>query len=242
MPLISILIPFRDSGDRKEQLEWLQKRWELLFPEAEVIIESDDGKDPFSKTIAVNNCYKRATSDILAIVDADVWVDPELLKKAAQDIRSGKEVWVRPCGTVYRLDKKFTYNLIAFSPNAKFPKVSEANCERITPTVGLVSVFSRKQFEYVGGMDPRFRGWGWEDTAWNLLLDKIFGRASIWDNIVYHLWHPRMKDDTDKPMWPGQEVRNNVVGREYTKNKNSLKLLRKLAAENRARTGIKGNM
>jgi len=238
MPIISILIPFRDTGDRKDQLEWLQKRWAKLFPEAEIIIESDDGNDPFSKTIAVNKCYKRATSDILAIVDADVWLDPQILIKAAEDIRSGKEVWVRPCGTVYRLDKKFTENLIALSPETPFPKVKESNCERITPTVGLVSVFSRKQFEYVGGMDPRFRGWGWEDTAWNLLLDKIFGEASIWDNIVYHLWHPRIKDDSDRAIWPGQETRNHNVGKEYSRNKNSLKMLQRMARENRARTGI----
>lgn len=239
MPLISILIPFRDTGDRKKQLQWLQKRWEKLFPEAEVIIESDDGQNPFSKTIAVNKCYKRATSDILAIVDADVWLDPKILIKAANDIRQGNANWVRPCGTVYRLTKNFTMNLIEFDPSTAFPKVKpEEHTERITPTVGLVCVFSRKQFEAVGGMDERFRGWGWEDTAWNFMLDGMFGKAQIWDNIVYHLWHPRIKDDEDKPIWPGQTERNAVVGKEYTRNRFSRSALRRMAKENKARTGI----
>ncbi len=238
MPLISILIPFRDTGDRKEQLEWLQKRWAKLFPEAEVIIEADDGLDPFSKTVAVNNCYKKATSDILAIVDADVWLDPQLLIDAAEKIRSKKVSWVRPCGTVYRLKESFTGNLVAFSPDTPLPLVGEGDCERITPTVGLVCVFSREQFEYVGGMDERFRGWGWEDTAWNILLDGIFGKAEVWDNIVYHLWHPRMKSNTDKPIWPGQTDRNANVGKEYSRSKNRPKLLNILAKENRKRNKI----
>jgi len=238
MPVMSILIPFRDTGDRSNQLEWLQKRWELLFPEAEVIIESDDGKDPFSKTIAVNKCYKKATSDILAIVDADVWIDPEILKNAAEKIRKNKTPWVRPCGTVYRLKKSFTMNLIEFSPDIPFPKTREEDCERITPTVGLVCVFSKKQFEEVGGMDERFRGWGWEDTAWNTSLDGIFGKAEIWDNVVYHLWHPRSYSDTGKPIWPGQGERNVQVGKLYSTNRRNKEELLKMAKENKKRNNI----
>jgi predicted glycosyltransferase involved in capsule biosynthesis len=238
MPIISILIPFRDNGDRKDQLDWLQKRWEVLFPEAEVIIEPDDGKNPFSKTIAVNRCYKKATSNILAIVDADVWLDPKLFIKAAEDINSGSASWVRPCGTVYRLSEEFTKELVKSNPSSDFPEALESDCERITPTVGLVAVFSREQFEAVGGMDERFRGWGWEDTAWNILLDGIFGKAQVWDNIVYHLWHPRQRGDSDKPIWEGQTNRNNVVGIEYTKNKKNKANLLKIAEENKTRTGI----
>ena len=239
MPIISILIPFRDTGDRKEQLEWLQKRWAKLFPEAEVIIESDDGEDPFSKTIAVNKCYRRATSDILAIVDADVWLDPKILIKAAEYIRAGRANWVRPCGTVYRLTKEFTMNLIEFAPDTPFPLVKpEEHTERITPTVGLVAVFSRMQFETVGGMDERFRGWGWEDTAWNIMLDGMFGKAQVWDNIVYHLWHPRVRSEQGSPIWPGQKQRNAVVGKEYVENKNKRAYLKRMAQQNKRRNNI----
>lgn len=238
MPVISILIPFRDTGDRKKQFEWLQKRWATEFPEAEVIVESDDGKDPFSKTMAVNNCYRKATSDILALVDADCWVDPKILIKAAEEIRAGNASWVRPCKTVYRLTKSFTMKIVA-SDKKSFPKVDpEKDTERITPNVGAVTVFSRKQFEAVGGMDERFRGWGWEDSAFNMVLDKKFGKAQIWDNIVYHFWHPRLRSDTNRPIWPGQTNTNEKVGKKYSKAKTSRILLDKLIRENKSRNNI----
>lgn len=240
MPIISLLIPFRNTGDRKQQFEWLQKRWQSLFPEAEIIIAEDDGKNPFSKTMAVNNAYKKATSDILAIVDADVWVDPKILIKAAEYIRNKKAVWIQPCGTVYRINKEMTFNIIEFTPSSPFPLIREKHTERITPVVGLVAVFSREQFEYCGGMDERFRGWGWEDTAWNTMLNIIFGKSQVWNNIVYHLWHPRGRDESGKPIWEGQTQRNATVGKEYSRAKNNKALMIKIAEENRKRTGIGG--
>jgi predicted glycosyltransferase involved in capsule biosynthesis len=238
MPIMSLLIPFRDTGDRKQQLEWLQKRWEKLFPEAEIIICEDDGKDPFSKTIAVNNAYKKANSDILAIVDADVWVEPKILIEAAEHIRKNPNSWVQPCNTVYRINKEKTFNIVEFTPDVPFPIIKEEDTERITGVVGLVAVFSREQFEYCGGMDERFRGWGWEDTAWNTMLNILFSKAESWDNIVYHLWHPRGKNLNGRPTWKGQTKRNNYIGKEYSLAKNSKTLMLKIAQENRKRTGI----
>jgi predicted glycosyltransferase involved in capsule biosynthesis len=239
MPIISLLIPFRNTGDRQQQFDWLQKRWKALFPEAEIIVAEDDGKDPFSKTIAVNNAYKKATSDILAIVDADVWVKPEILIKAAEDIRNKKAVWVQPCDTVYRINKATTFNIVEFSPESPFPLIKEEHTERITNVVGLVAVFSRKQFEYIGGMDERFRGWGWEDNAFNSTLNTLFGQSQKPNNIVYHLWHPRNRDEQGRPVWEGQTDRNAKVGKQYSKAKNNKALMFKIAEENRNRTGIK---
>lgn len=238
MKEISILIPFRSTGDRTEQFNWLQKKWKEEYPEAEIIVEEDDGQNPFSKTIAVNKAYKKSTSDIIAIVDADVWVNPEILTKAANEIRNKKVAWVQPCKTVYRIDKETTYNIIKQKTNYNIETVKEENTERVTGVVGLVAVCSREQYEYIGGMDERFRGWGWEDTVFNITLNTLFGKSSEWDNIVYHLWHPRARDENGNAIWEGQTQRNAYVGKEYSKAKNNKNLIEKIVKENRKRNNI----
>jgi predicted glycosyltransferase involved in capsule biosynthesis len=236
-PLVSILIPFRSNGDRDQQLAWLKDRWSSLFPEAEIIIEADDGNDPFSKTMAVNNCYKKATSDILVLMDADCWIDPELIKKAAEDIRSKKISWARPCHDVYKLTKEFTFDLIKTSPTSGIA-LNDKSYSGITKAVGFVCVFSRDQFEKVGGMDTRFRGWGGEDNAWNVMLDNMFGKAEDGVGIGYHLWHPTPRNAEGLKQWKNQTGRNNSIVREYNKAIGNKTKIVKLAQENKNRTGI----
>ena len=240
-PVISILIPFRNNGDRQEQFDWLQSRWKALFPEAEVIIESDDNKDPFSKTIAVNRCYARATSDVLAMVDADVWVEPAVLLEAARRIRGGHAAWVQPCNRVVRLNEEYTKELVKTDPTADWnPTIDELKdkAERITPVVGLVAVFSREGFERIGGMDPRFRGWGWEDNAFNNAMNTIHGRVILLQNYVWHLWHPRGLDNSGKPTWVGQQTRNADIGRRYKEARGNRRKMLSLVKEVRSITGI----
>jgi glycosyltransferase involved in cell wall biosynthesis len=241
-PPVSILIPFRDNGDRTAQFDWLQARWRHFYPGAQIIVAQDDGSDPFSKTMAVNNAYQQATSDVLAMVDADVWLDPHLLTAAATTIRNKRSNWVQPCSTVARLSEDYTRALIQrdpselWTPNAK----SDAHgIERSTNVVGLVAVFSRKAFEDVGGMDPRFRGWGWEDNAFNAALATLHGKPRVWKHTVWHLWHPRTRNDEGRPIWPGQTDRNNQVGSLYSAAKGRPALMRKLAREVQGLTGIK---
>ena len=238
MPAISLMIPFRDDGTRVEQMRWLTERWAAHFPEAEVIIEGDDGKDPFSKTIAVNRCYRRTTSDVLAIIDADVWIEPEVLLKAASEVRGAPSTWVRPCDRVMRLSRPTTQMLVQSDPSSAFPELTEADCERITPTVGLACVFSRSMFEAVGGMDPRFRGWGWEDNAWIYLLTSLAGPATVMDNFVFHLWHPRAHHPDGRPAWSGQTTSNIELGLRYKRARKNRSALDALIREVRARTGI----
>jgi hypothetical protein len=64
-------------------------------------------------------------------------------------------------------------------------------------------------------MDPRFRGWGWEDNAFNLLLDSTIGKAYLGRSKVYHFWHGRKRDDKGRPAWEGQTERNAELGRRY---------------------------
>jgi predicted glycosyltransferase involved in capsule biosynthesis len=235
---ISVLIPFKDAENRSDQFKWLHKRWESLGKDFEIVVSSDDGNIPFSKTIAVNNAYRKSTSDILAMVDADVWLDPQILLDAADFIRKSPNSWVRPCEDVYRVNRENTNKILSISPDDPFPNITKDDCERISGATGGVFIFSKKQFETVGGMDSRFRGWGGEDNAWNTLMDSRFSEAVKWNKNLYHLWHPRDRDDSRNAIWTGQSQRNTDLAKEYDVAATDKALLDKIIKENKQRTGI----
>jgi len=237
-PKISLLIPFRNLEQRLDQFAWLEQRWRSLGDDFEVVVSEDDGLDPFSRSVGVNNAYKESTADILAVVDADLWLDPQIFLDAVDFITNNPNSWVRPCTDVYRIKKEVTEEIIKQDPVSQFPTITEEDCERISVAVGGVCVFSRGQFETVGGMDPRFRGWGGEDNAWNTVMDKKFSRAQRWHKDLYHLWHPRNKDENGMPTYPGQTKRNSDLVLEYQVAAKSHITLDKLISENKKRTGI----
>jgi hypothetical protein len=136
-------MPYRDcnDNDREKSMEWTKRKWQYMFPDCEVIIESDDGKNPFSKTTAVNNCYKKSSGEILAMIDSDIYVDRQTILNSANIIKNGKVPWVRPCSKVYRLTKNKSEDIYNLNSNQKFPLIKSSDCERITPVVGLIAMF-----------------------------------------------------------------------------------------------------
>jgi predicted glycosyltransferase involved in capsule biosynthesis len=237
MSLISLLIPFRNTGDREKQYHWLQEKWNTLLPEAEIIVSEDDGNDPFSKTMAVNNAYKKSSSDFLALIDADCWLEPKILLDSVEKIKNGDAIWVNPTKQVYRLNKKTTFDILE-GRDYNFNNITIEETERTSLNVGAASVFTREQFEFIGGMDQRFRGWGGEDNAFNSIINTLFGKPIILDNIIYHLWHPRDRNENGKAIWKNQENSNQIFNIEYNKANNNKDLMLKIAEENRKRTKI----
>jgi glycosyltransferase involved in cell wall biosynthesis len=239
MRKVSIIIPFRDQGDRSRQLEWLRRRYEALAPDFEVIVEPDDGREPFSKTIAVNNGFKKATGDILAVIDADVWVERQTIEEAASMIRSRRAVWVRPAATVLRLSEETTWGLIEQPADIDTPDFLVSQCDAITQTVGLAFVVSADHFADLGGMDPRFRGWGWEDNAFNDAMRCLHGREVVFDRPLVHLWHPRPKDQNGRRVWANQGERNATLGTRYKRARRDPAAMRKLVTEYRRLSKIR---
>jgi predicted glycosyltransferase involved in capsule biosynthesis len=237
-PKISLLIPFRSNGERSAQFDWLQEKWNFLGSDFEIIVSEDDGLDPYSKTIAINNAYKKSTAEILAMVDADVWLDPQILLDAAAFITSNPNSWIRPCTDVYRIKKTKTKEIISGDPSFSFPEITQKDCERVSVAVGGVFVFSKKQFETLGGMDPRFRGWGGEDNAWTIIMNKKFSYSQRWNKNLYHLWHPREKDSNGRVISFGQTTDNLELVSEYRVAVANKTLTNNLIAENKKRTGI----
>jgi hypothetical protein len=82
-------------------------------------------------------------------------------------------------------------------------------------TAAMVVVVSREGFERVGGMDPRFRGWGAEDVAFGLACGALLGLTKIILGESYALYHKRPRKD-GKRVWENDPGTHNVpLGERY---------------------------
>lgn len=232
--MLSFLVPWRDDdGTRTPVKEWVLARWRAFYPDAEIIEATDDGQVPFSKSMAVNAAAAQASGDVLGILDADTWVDPSYVAKALAMIASGRAKWVMPVRQAYRLTERFTRRLLASDPASELPRVhylGGQQVEVVTGAVGFLHLLPRAAFDAVHGMDPRFRGWGGEDSCFIGAVDTLWGRHTRLEGTAYHLWHPRPRVG-GKRVWPGQVERNSVLMRRYHAAKGSPQLMRALVDE-----------
>lgn len=185
---VSILFPYKsDNGSRDIAFKWVKRFYEKYLPDVEICIgEGECQGNQFSRSIAINNAAKQAKRDIFAIVDNDIFYDPEIIPKAIKLL--DEHPWVIPFEKKHFINRESTNSLLNLAP--KWPISIEL--EKHTPDKmkksGLVIV-PRDKFEIVKGFDERFCGWGGEDTAFVYAMNTLCGKYVSLDAEIYHLWH-----------------------------------------------------
>lgn len=216
-PQISLLVPFRDDGEHRGRVwRWLRAYWRARGMDAEVIQGHDFGS-PFSKAVAVNQAALLARGRVLVILDADAYLTPEALQGCADEIelalRTDRRTWFMPYSHLYRLNQTTTLRLLDTDPTGPEITVTPGSGDLepvgTDPRYGhqygaMAQVLPREAFFMVGGMDPRFRGWGAEDVSFLRALDTLWGHHEVARNQVLHFWHARIGSKLDDRQWVGQ--------------------------------------
>lgn len=199
-PALSVLVPFRDDGEHRGRVwRWLRAYWRAVLPDAEIIQGHDDGT-PFSKANAVNMAARLARGRTFAMVDADTHLPAEALLEAAEDVehkhRHGRRTWYVPYNRLYRLNHPTTLEVLTGDPtNLLVPSPPlPSQLEELPggPYDGhqygaMAQVFLREAFWEVGGMDPRFRGWGCLDEKSEILTQtgwRHYSDLSVGDQVL----------------------------------------------------------
>lgn len=230
---ITLLMPFRSTDEfRLRVFEWVLKYYQCHLPGAEIIIGHDD-HTPFSKTTAFNDAASRAKNrnDIFVLIDADAYIDTDIILECAQNIRKarrqGKRLWYIPYRHFYRLTQRASEIVLRHNPcdnyiyDEKPPQIAidgDVSSESHGHWWGaLIQIMPREAFEMVGGMDPRFHGWGGEDVAFMRAVDTLYARHKTLNRFVLHLWHPFIKTDWKLRKWEGQgsAKENEILANRY---------------------------
>lgn len=218
---ISLLVPYRDDGSRRSATwNWLSKYWEHELPGANIVI-GHNGHVPFCKTMAVNDAFIHSKGDVVVILDADCYIPGAVILEAAKSIRQarrkGRKLWFVPYRHFYRLTNAASQRVLNSNPEDPYhfstppaPHDTEANALR--SSFGhwwgaLIQVMPREAFALVGGMDPRFEGWGGEDVSFMHTLDTLYAHHKTVNSDVLHLWHPvTVGRNWWERKWDGQVV------------------------------------
>lgn len=179
---VAVLIPWLGvDPHRVRALGWVLAHYEQSFPSWDLrVCEAPAG--PWCKAAAINPVLEQVEAEIVVVADADVWCDG--LERAVYAVVCG-ESWAVPHLQVNRLTREGTEAVLGGAD------WQEQTFERVHQGVwgGGIVVGQRDALRDVP-LDPRFAGWGQEDTSWALALDCLYGTGWRGDAPFVHLHHP----------------------------------------------------
>lgn len=187
MASVAVVIPYGGADShRAAALQHILDYYRYEFADWTVRIGWDGG-EPFSRARACNKGAAETTSDILIINDADTLCPPENVRKAVE-LAAASSGLVRAYTRYRRLSQAATERCGTYK-EALVSADADVEWQQEPAFAHGCAVTQRACWETVGGYDPRFEGWGYEDCAAELIF------ASLWDDRriqgdLFHLWHP----------------------------------------------------
>lgn len=192
---VSVVIPCGGADDewRRQALAYVVGHYRRCHPDWPVYL--GHAEEPWSKGRAAHDGVAQADGDILVIADADSFVNPGVLEETVRLVAnppSDEHVWGIPHKMVHRLDEDQTSLVLAGAAPDTRKVIRPAYTG---PRGGGITVLPRWAWDTVGGIDPRYEGWGGEDLSFGWALSVLAGHFSrIYGDLV-HLWHPHPAPD-----------------------------------------------
>lgn len=218
---LSIIVPYRAprGSVRAQHWGWLRRYWRAELPGVEIIVADSPGRGVFSKTRAVNRAVHKSHGRILAVIDADAYLPGSVLQSIADrldvTLAAGERRWFIPYRNLYRLKRVISEAIVHSDPHEPLRLPSPPPTAFVESVLGsmhgrrygaMAVVYPREAFDLLGGMDPRFSGWGGEDVAFARALDTLYAKHKTTRNDVLHLWHPKIGDNYLNRQWEGQRT------------------------------------
>lgn len=182
---ISVCIPYGFTDNRRAIIcAWVTARWWALHPDFEVVY-GDSNRDPFSRSQARNEAATKATGDVLIFADADTFTTPDNVEQGLDMLKNGAP-WVIGSGNYYSLDEPCSDRFLEQPPDIDVTGPLTYHWVMKNRSIAGIQFMFRDAFV---GYDERFIDWGWEDNAFQVLMDRKNGNHWRTKGNLYHLHH-----------------------------------------------------
>lgn len=191
------LVPRRnDNGHRDRLWAWCRQRWERYFPDIP-IYEGHHDEGPFNRAAAVNTAADLGDADgrwdVGIVIDSDVFLKVSQVRAAIDKaVETGKVTWAHRRWREFH--EAWTERTLKDSTDFG-PELDSTDLDILVERTNPISwscciAIPRGVWDDIGGFDERFRGWGFEDMAFQSLIVGLYGYERI-EGDVLNLWHPR---------------------------------------------------
>lgn len=184
---VAVVIPWRPgTPERNAHHDYVRAHMRDLLPDA-IHLDVDSGHETFSRAGSRNEGVRQAQAagaDVVVLCDADTLPEAEPLHAAINGATDGR---LHLPYTWYRgLSRDGTDQYLAGTPADDCP--TDLAHEWAT---GGVLVIHPNAWWFMGGMDERMIGWGFEDAAARICADALLGPTVRHHGTITHLWHPQ---------------------------------------------------
>lgn len=196
---IVILVPRRAGVAERDRLwEFARTWWQNDQPDWP-IVEGHHALGPFNRAQAINVAAAEADPDwdVALIIDADTLCDPHAAR-AAVDMAAATDQMVVAGDERIMLTRQGTAKIIAGTHQGSWRVRGTQDRVYTDSCSGAVAV-SRKLWDSVGGFDPLFAGWGFEDIAFRIACETLSGKPMVKVSAaMYHLWHTTSHENNQR--------------------------------------------
>lgn len=203
---VVILIPFRSSDARRDQLLDFTRCW-LDNSHTWPVILGESPEGPFNRAAALNDAARRAGDwDYAVVYDADTVVPARQLTGALQMAQvTGRATYA--FSSVVELGQGCTDDLLGGEDlTLDALRIEKIRTEPLQVQSSAL-VVPRAVWDTVGGFDEQFRGWGGEDNAFHHAVSVCCGAPGRIPGHAFHLWHEPGRPRHDDPDYRRNQLR-----------------------------------
>jgi hypothetical protein len=187
MASVAVVIPYGgDDPHRAAAAAHVRAFYRYEFPDWQVA-HGFYIQEPFSRARAVNAGIAATDAEIVIVNDADTLCPPSQVREAVR-LAEERGGLVRAYTRYRRLSAAASEACVTYKDALAAPDES-FEWEQDPAYAHGCAVAQAKCWKAVGGYDPRFEGWGYEDCAAELIFNALWPDRRVPGDLV-HLWHP----------------------------------------------------